>query len=194
LKKGKYSLTNTQTQGSKKLSSKYMEKAKNQHKILRKEIAHRGLRSELLTITDNTGKIIHRTVRPLMVKFKLKDLFQIIVGSLLFGVPISFSEEVWQIAEHLPIQNTIVIGALSIFCISILRQTLGEETLGRICKAEHCHVLCIIASDNTVPYAHPSRSMGRIIYIWDKTRHTDHPSCLNECNGCGHSEVKSRSS
>lgn len=47
------------------------------------------------------------------------DVVQIIIGAFTIAVPISFTEEVWEIAETLPLLNLSLTVALSIFFLSL---------------------------------------------------------------------------
>ncbi|WP_027251245.1 DUF2391 family protein [Photobacterium halotolerans] len=42
-------------------------------------------------------------------KFNAEDLGQIVIGAFALGVPISFSEEAWQLSESLPLLNLSVL-------------------------------------------------------------------------------------
>ena len=54
-------------------------------------------------------KLIHK------LKFNLEDISQIIIGSFAFAIPISFSEEAWNISRTIPFLNLSVLLFLS-FC------------------------------------------------------------------------------
>ena len=47
--------------------------------------------------------------------FNLEDLSQIAIGAFVLAVPISFSEEAWQLGESLPIFNLLLLFSLSFF-------------------------------------------------------------------------------
>ena len=49
------------------------------------------------------------------LSFNLEDASQVAIGSFALAVPISFSEEAWQLGNTLPTVNL-----LSVFCLSIL--------------------------------------------------------------------------
>lgn len=52
-------------------------------------------------IVDGSGKTIQRLVTPLMVEFKAGDLAQIVIGSMVLAIPVSVTEEVWNLGEEL---------------------------------------------------------------------------------------------
>ncbi|MEI8593407.1 DUF2391 family protein [Photobacterium sp. Hal280] len=47
-------------------------------------------------------------------KFNAEDLGQIVIGAFALGVPISFSEEAWQLSESLPLLNLSVLVVLTL--------------------------------------------------------------------------------
>ena len=51
--------------------------------------------------------------------FNLEDAGQIFVGAFALAVPISFSEEAWQLGENLPIFNLTLLFLLSCIFLSI---------------------------------------------------------------------------
>jgi uncharacterized membrane protein len=65
------------------------------------------------TLLDETGKVVHRAVTPLMVEFTLRDVVQVLVGASVLCIPAAYTEEVWQLGAELPLANTLAIVALS---------------------------------------------------------------------------------
>lgn len=78
-----------------------------------------GKLREIVTISDNTGAILSKVVSPLMVELHAKDIFEIIVGSLLFAFPISLTEEVWILTSNLPLVNILAFSFVSMFFITV---------------------------------------------------------------------------
>jgi len=76
----------------------------------------------LLTIKDLGEDIIEHLVNPLLPKFNLADILQIIVGASILAVPVGFTEETWKLGESLPIRNILYLLALSIFFIALFTQ------------------------------------------------------------------------
>ena len=70
-------------------------------------------------IVDEAGKVINYAVKPLMVEFSLKDVMQIIVGSLILAIPVGFTEEVWNLSETLPRNNVFILTGISLLFIAI---------------------------------------------------------------------------
>jgi uncharacterized membrane protein len=77
-----------------------------------------GILKEIVTITDATGSLMHKFVRPLMLEFHLHDVFQIIIGAMLLATPIVFTQEVWELGTTLPLRNIVVLSVISIFLLS----------------------------------------------------------------------------
>ncbi|WP_372765813.1 DUF2391 family protein [Pseudoalteromonas sp.] len=51
--------------------------------------------------------------------FNFEDIIQICVGAFALAVPISFSEEAWQLAETLPLMNLFLLLSLSLVFLSL---------------------------------------------------------------------------
>ncbi|UIP30538.1 DUF2391 family protein [Photobacterium sp. TLY01] len=52
-------------------------------------------------------------------KFNAEDLGQLVIGSFALGVPISFSEEAWQLSESLPLLNLSVLVVLTLLFMGL---------------------------------------------------------------------------
>ena len=74
---------------------------------------------EVTTIKDSTGNILHSIVKPLMIKVRMHDVVQAIVGASILAIPVAYSEEVWQLGEALPLANVVMLGILSIVFLAI---------------------------------------------------------------------------
>lgn len=75
--------------------------------------------SELTILRNAEGKIIHRTFRPLMLHFSIKDLLQVIIGATLLAIPVGFTEESWRLGEALPLWSVLVLGCMSLAFIGL---------------------------------------------------------------------------
>lgn len=51
--------------------------------------------------------------------FNFEDIIQICVGAFALAVPISFSEEAWQLAQTLPFTNLLLLLSLSFLFLSL---------------------------------------------------------------------------
>ena len=90
------------------------EKIKTTKDVIRVE----GRLNKIITIRDETGKIIHKIVSPLMVEFRPKDVLQVIVGATLLAIPVGYTEETWNLGEALPLFNVLGFLILSLIFIS----------------------------------------------------------------------------
>ncbi len=87
-------------------------------KTIRRVIKIGGRLRELTIVKDEAGKVLHKFLSPLMVEFQLKDALQVIVGAAILSIPVSFTEEVWNLGEKLPLNNVLGILAISLLFIS----------------------------------------------------------------------------
>lgn len=78
-----------------------------------------GYLQKIFTIKDNTGKVIHTVVKPLMVELKPRDIMQIIIGATVLAMPVGLTEETWILAQELSILKVSLLGVLSIFFLSL---------------------------------------------------------------------------
>lgn len=78
-----------------------------------------GYLHRIVPIADASGKIINYAIKPIMLEFNIRDILQVSVGAALLAIPISMSEEAWNLAATLPHLNIALIAILSIFLISI---------------------------------------------------------------------------
>lgn len=82
-------------------------------------IGRAGILHSIIPVVDESGEIIQRIVKPLMVELKFRDLIQIFVGATLLAIPMSFTEETWKLGQSLPLLNIGILAALSIIFIAI---------------------------------------------------------------------------
>lgn len=78
-----------------------------------------GYLHRIVPILDNTGKVVSYALKPLMVELHVRDIMQIIVGSIILAIPVGFTEEVWVLSETLPAKNIFFIALFSVFFISV---------------------------------------------------------------------------
>jgi uncharacterized membrane protein len=92
-----------------------MEKEKE----IKKEIIRiNGKLKEIITVKNKEGRIIHRMIAPLKVEFKLKDVLEITIGSVILAVPVAFTEETWVLGSTLPMVNVLLFLMLSLIFIT----------------------------------------------------------------------------
>jgi uncharacterized membrane protein len=85
----------------------------------RRELIHvAGKLKEIITVTDEKGRILHKLINPVMVKFYARDVMQIIVGASILAIPVAFTEETWNLGASLPFANIIGLMLLSFIFIS----------------------------------------------------------------------------
>ena len=70
------------------------------------------------TVLDQTGKEIHRVIKPLMVELRFRDIAQLVVGACVLAIPVAFTEEVWVLGQRLPALNIFGIAITSIVFLS----------------------------------------------------------------------------
>ena len=78
-----------------------------------------GYLHKVTPVADKSGEILSYALRPLMVEFKPRDILQVFVGSALLAIPVSFTEEAWQLGETLPNANILGITLLSLLLTSL---------------------------------------------------------------------------
>ncbi len=78
-----------------------------------------GYLHRIVPIGDQTGKILYFAIKPLMVELRPRDLMQIIVGASLFAIPVSFTEEAWQLGIILPLFNVLLLFGISILFVAM---------------------------------------------------------------------------
>lgn len=49
------------------------------------------------------------------LRFNLEDASQVAIGAFSMAVPVSFSEEAWQLGESLPLSNLLLLFIISVF-------------------------------------------------------------------------------
>jgi len=92
----------------------------NEEQKIKREVIRIGPHlSELVTIWDSAGNMLHKVVRPLMIEFYPRDVMQIVVGATILAIPVAFTEEVWRLGAELPNKNIQYLFLLSITFICL---------------------------------------------------------------------------
>ncbi len=78
-----------------------------------------GYLHKVVPIADKSGEIISYALKPLMLEFKYRDIMQVIIGCSLLAIPVSLTEEAWNLGESLPTLNVAIVFILSLVLISI---------------------------------------------------------------------------
>ncbi|MBT8395159.1 MAG: hypothetical protein KJN66_09960 [Bacteroidia bacterium] len=78
-----------------------------------------GYLHRIVPIADKSGAIISYALKPLMLEFKTRDIMQVIIGSALLAIPVSLTEEAWNLGESLPVINVSIISIISLLLVSV---------------------------------------------------------------------------
>lgn len=78
-----------------------------------------GYLHKVVPIADKSGEIISYALKPLMVEFKPRDIIQVAVGSAMLAIPVSLTEEAWNLGESLPNLNIGLISFISLLLIGL---------------------------------------------------------------------------
>ena len=78
-----------------------------------------GYLNRVVPIADKSGEIISYALKPLMLEFKPRDIMQVVIGSALLAIPVSLTEEAWNLGQTLPFTNVLIIAILSLVLISV---------------------------------------------------------------------------
>ena len=78
-----------------------------------------GYLHRIVPIADKSGEIISYALKPLMLEFKPRDIMQVIIGSALLAIPVSLTEEAWNLGESLPVMNVSIIAIVSLMLVSV---------------------------------------------------------------------------
>ena len=78
-----------------------------------------GYLHRIIPIADKSGEVISYALKPLMLEFKPRDIMQVLVGSAILAIPVSLTEEAWNLGEVLPNTNVLLIACLSLLLIGV---------------------------------------------------------------------------
>lgn len=91
----------------------------NQMKTERSVFRVRGRLKELIVIRDKDGNILHKVLSPLMIEFRWKDVLQVLLGSTIISIPVSYTQEAWDLGASLPTKNVIMLLMLSLTFVAV---------------------------------------------------------------------------
>ncbi|MGB0917364.1 MAG: DUF2391 family protein [Flavobacteriales bacterium] len=77
-----------------------------------------GYLHRVVPIMDKSGEVLSYALKPLMVEFRPRDVFQVVIGSSIMAIPVALTEEVWVLGETLATINVMAIAALSLLFVS----------------------------------------------------------------------------
>jgi uncharacterized membrane protein len=78
-----------------------------------------GYLHKITTLLDSSGKVLYRSVSPLMVELRPRDIMQMIVGATILAIPLAYTEETWDLGGKLPLTNVLCLTALSMVFIAL---------------------------------------------------------------------------
>lgn len=78
-----------------------------------------GYLKEITTLIDSKGNTLSSVITPIMTELKPRDILQVCLGVLLFGVPLCYTEEVWTLSKDLKLINLHFLNAFSFLFVSI---------------------------------------------------------------------------
>jgi uncharacterized membrane protein len=90
-----------------------------ENKVTIKRIGRSRILHSIIPILDSSGKVIERIAKPLMVEIHARDVMQVIVGATLLAIPLSYTEETWNLGEKLPLGNIVALVALSVLFVAL---------------------------------------------------------------------------
>lgn len=110
--------------------------------------------------------------------FNFEDIIQICVGAFALAVPISFSEEAWQLAQTLPFTNLLLLLSLSFLFLSlytfesVFQRNIRTRRLIFVSRIIFAYVITffivalVLLSINKLPLlAEPLVALKRIVVI-----------------------------
>lgn len=69
-------------------------------------------------VRDKAGNLVSTVTLPLKVEFKLTDFIQLIAGAAVLALPVSLTEEVWNLGGELSMFRSLVILAVSLMTLA----------------------------------------------------------------------------
>lgn len=77
-----------------------------------------GYLKEVVTFLDSSGKPISHVVNPIMTELRPRDILQIFVGVMIFGAPLCYTEEIWNLSNEISLLNLNVINIVAFILLS----------------------------------------------------------------------------
>ncbi len=74
---------------------------------------------KVIPVLDSSGKIMQYALKPLMVELHLRDIMQIIVGSVILAIPVGMTEEVWHLGNEMKMLNFLFLTLLSLLFVAM---------------------------------------------------------------------------
>jgi uncharacterized membrane protein len=83
-----------------------------------------GRLHEIRDLTDKAGRVVNQIVKPLKVELKWTDTMQLVAGALVMSVPVSVTEEIWNLGETLAGWRIALIALTSVVILSFFIRAL----------------------------------------------------------------------
>ncbi len=77
-----------------------------------------GYLQRIVPITDAAGEVVGHALKPFMVELRPRDIWQILLGASAFALPVSLTEEVWNLGAELPFLNVALLAGFSLVVIA----------------------------------------------------------------------------
>ncbi len=77
-----------------------------------------GYLKEITTFLDSSGKPISHVVNPIMTELRPRDVLQIFVGVMIFGAPLCYTEEIWNLSIEISLINLNLINIIGFILLS----------------------------------------------------------------------------
>ncbi|MCT4641828.1 MAG: DUF2391 family protein [Bacteriovoracaceae bacterium] len=78
-----------------------------------------GYLKEITTFLDSSGRPISQVINPIMTELKPRDILQIFIGTMIFGAPLCYTEEVWNLSLNMSLLQTIQLNFFGSFLLSL---------------------------------------------------------------------------
>lgn len=91
--------------------------------------------------------------RAMKLNFNGEDASQVVIGAFTLAVPISFSEEAWDLSKTLPLENIAMLFVVSILFLgffayqSVFQSNVKHRVLAFVLRIviAYCLTLCVVA-------------------------------------------------
>ena len=83
-----------------------------------------GQLHEIREVRDRSGEVIARVTDRLRVEFRWSDVLQLAVGALVLGIPVAYTEEVWDLGQALSGARIALVALVSILILGFFVKTL----------------------------------------------------------------------
>ncbi len=82
-----------------------------------------GYLKEVTTFLDSSGNPIGHVMNPIMTELKPRDIYQIFIGAIIFGAPLCYTEEIWNLSQELIIDKVHMLNGVGLFVLGLFVYT-----------------------------------------------------------------------